>query len=94
MTKRHAGDAITITATFTNEDGDAADPSVVTFAWRMGRDGAERQETPVSPSVGHYTVQVTPEQSGNLYGCFRGYGAIAKTIPVHVPVFPARTPAG
>lgn len=88
MTKRYVDSEITMTGTFINADGDATDPTAVTFSYRIGRDGTDTAVTPANTATGVYTATFTPEKSGNVYGTFKGTGALIKTIPVHVPIFP------
>lgn len=94
MTKRYADEQITISRTFRNDDGTATDPTDVTFTYRMERDGADQSATPTKTGTGQYQVQITPEKDGNLFGYFQGTGALVKTIPVHIPIFPKQVPVG
>lgn len=95
MTKRFVDEQITISRTFKNDAGVATDPTAVTFTYRIGPDSEdEATVTPTNPSTGVYQVQITPDKSGNLYGFFKGTGALIKTIPVHVPIYPKQLPVG
>lgn len=88
MTKRYAETQITITETFRDSAGDPVDPTTVTFTYRIGRDGEDKEATPTAGATGVYSVTITPECDGNLYGTFKGIGAHVETIPVHVPIYP------
>lgn len=92
MTKRYVDEQITISRTFTDSNGDASDPTAVTFTYRIEPDGTDASATPTNPSTGVYQVQITPDRAGNLYGYFKGTGAVIKTIPVHVPIHPKQLP--
>lgn len=94
MTKRYVNSEIALSATFRNSAGVAADPTAVTFTYRIGRDGPDVSVTPTNPSTGVYTATFTPEYPGQLYGTFAGTGALVKTIPVNVPIYPDQLPVG
>lgn len=94
MTKRHVDEAITITGTFRNDAGVATDPTAVTFTYRVKPHKADTDVTPTKTGVGVYEVTITPTEPGNLYGFFKGTGALVKTIPVQVPIFPKQGSVG
>ena len=94
MTKRYVDQQIALSATFQNDSLVNTDPTEVTFTYRMGRDGTDTDVTPTNPSVGKYTATFTPDKSGQLYGFFKGTGALIKTIPVNVPIHPKQLPVG
>jgi len=88
MSKRYVDEQITITETFRNSAGEATDPTTVTFTYRIGPDCTDTDVTPTKTDTGVYQAQITPDKSGNLYGFFTGTGALIKTIPVQVPIYP------
>lgn len=94
MSKCLVGDKITITGTFRDSDDELADPTSVTFGYRIGYWRAEESADVTRQGTGVYTVEITPDVSGNLYGVFRGIGDLVKTIPVHVPIYPEQLPVG
>ena len=94
MTKRHVDSEISLSETFKNDAGVETDPTTVTFTYRIGRDGEDQDVTPVKSGTSTYTATFTPEKAGQLYGFFKGTGALVKTIPVNIPIFPKQIPWG
>lgn len=78
-----------LTQTFTDSDGNPADPAEVKFDYTVGgREGPRRVGTPVSQGSGVFTVTIVPELSGYLYGRWKGAGNVPEQAhPVVVPIF-------
>lgn len=89
MTQSYVGEQITLEAKFTDSAGDPADPTTVTFKYRVGRYGLEQAAPVTNPEVGTYQAIVTPIEDGNLYGFFQGTGTIDRIIPVRRAIFRA-----
>lgn len=94
MTKRYVDSEIVLDGTFRNAAGTLADPTAVTFTYRIGRDGCDVSVTPTNPSTGLWRATFTPEYAGPLYGFFQGTGALVKTVPVQCPIYPSQLPVG
>lgn len=94
MTKRYVDSEIILEGTFRNSSGTLANPTTVTFTYRMGRDGIDNSVTPTNPSTGLYRATFTPEIAGMLYGVFEGTGTLVKAVPVQCPIYPNQLPVG
>lgn len=69
------GDVATVTASFTNAAGAAADPTTVTLVVQAP-DGTQTTPTPTSAVVGTWTADVSVTQAGTWWYRFEGTGAI------------------
>lgn len=70
------GDVATLTASFTDAAGSAADPTSVTLTVQAP-DGTQATPTPTSSVVGTWTADVSVTQAGVWWYRFEGTGAVA-----------------
>lgn len=70
------GNIVKLTASFTDEDGDAADPTTVVLKIRKPDGTLEEDITPTNDAVGSYSYTYTPATVGKYYYRFEGTGAI------------------
>jgi hypothetical protein len=67
------------TITFNTEvrnNGVLTDAPELMFKWKMGYHGTETTVTPTHDGTGLYSVEITPETSGNLYANWDTDGAL------------------
>lgn len=79
------GDIATVSASFTNDLGAAADPTVVT-ATGYAPDGTVANYTVtagqiVKDSTGHYHIDIPVALAGDYSGAFKGVGVVTATAP-------------
>ena len=68
MARIHIGETFTLTTTVTDRATNLlADADDLTLIWKVGRLGDETIETPTRNSIGNYSVEIEPTESGNLY---------------------------
>jgi hypothetical protein len=78
MAEYDIGTAVTLTATFRNDDGALADPTAVTITVKKpsGTTDVYTGGALTHPSTGVYEVVVTPTESGNWRWKAVGTGAV------------------
>lgn len=69
------GDEVRMTATFTDLDGNNADPTTVTCTVE-DPDGTTSTPTVQNPNVGVYYADISPDQAGKWWFRFDGTGAL------------------
>lgn len=69
------GTEATVTLSFTNDDGVAADPTAAE-AFVKKPNGQQVELTLTNPAIGSYSGSIVPDQAGFYYVFARGSGAV------------------